>query len=57
MALTLPLFRLALPLACHWLDALDTHRGFTVGYHIATRRADPPAGDFTTRQPAGSAGR
>jgi SAM-dependent methyltransferase len=32
--ITLPWFRLVLPLACHWLDRLDTHRGFTVGYHV-----------------------
>jgi SAM-dependent methyltransferase len=33
-ALTLPWFRFAVPLACHLLDRLDTHRGFTVGYHV-----------------------
>lgn len=36
--LSLPVFRLALPIACYWLDALDTHRGFTVGYHVTARR-------------------
>lgn len=36
---TLPWFRVALPLACHYLDRFDVHRGFTVGYHVeAVRR-------------------
>ncbi len=35
---TLPLFRLLLPLACSWLDRLDGHRGFTVGYHVTAVR-------------------
>ncbi len=37
--LTLPWFRVAMPLVCHYLDRFDRHRGFTVGYHVsATRR-------------------
>ena len=36
--LTMPWFRLVLPLACHFLDQLDTHRGFTVGYHVTAVR-------------------
>lgn len=36
--LTLPLFRLLLPVACHFLDRLDIHRGFTVGYHVIAVR-------------------
>lgn len=36
--LTLPFFRLLLPLACYYLDQLDTHRGFTVGYHVTAIR-------------------
>lgn len=35
---TLPWFRLILPVVCHYLDTLDTHRGFTVGYHVAASR-------------------
>jgi SAM-dependent methyltransferase len=38
--LTLPLFRVIMPLACHGLDRLDTHRGFTVGYHVTANRSD-----------------
>jgi SAM-dependent methyltransferase len=34
-----PCFRVYMPLLCHFLDRLDTHRGFTVGYHVrAVRR-------------------
>lgn len=36
--LTLPWFRLLLPVACHFLDRLDIHRGFTVGYHVTAVR-------------------
>lgn len=36
---TLPYFRLALPIACHFLDRLDAHKGFTVGYHVTAQRA------------------
>ncbi len=32
--LTLPWFRLILPIACYYLDRLDSHRGFSVGYHV-----------------------
>jgi SAM-dependent methyltransferase len=32
--LTLPWFRGVLPVVCHYLDRLDAHKGFTVGYHI-----------------------
>jgi hypothetical protein len=35
---TLPWFRLILPVVCHYLDKLDTHRGFTVGYHVRAIR-------------------
>jgi SAM-dependent methyltransferase len=36
---TLPWFRVVMPVLCHYLDRLDSHRGFTVGYHVsATRR-------------------
>ncbi len=37
--LTLPWFRLAVPLACHYLDRLDAHRIFTVGYHVTAVRS------------------
>jgi SAM-dependent methyltransferase len=36
---TLPWFRLVLPVLCHSLDRFDTHRGFTVGYHVTAIRA------------------
>jgi SAM-dependent methyltransferase len=36
--LTIPYHRLLLPLACHYLDRLDTHCGFTVGYHVTAVR-------------------
>jgi SAM-dependent methyltransferase len=36
---TLPWFRLVLPVACHFLDRLDHHRGFTVGYHVTALRS------------------
>jgi ubiquinone/menaquinone biosynthesis C-methylase UbiE len=36
--LTLPWFRCVLPLACYYLDDLDTHKGFTVGYHVTAVR-------------------
>jgi SAM-dependent methyltransferase len=42
-ALTLPWFRLVMPLACHMLDRLDRHRGFTVGYHVTATRSDRTA--------------
>jgi len=32
--MTLPWFRVLLPLLCYHLDRLDTHRGFCVGYHV-----------------------
>jgi SAM-dependent methyltransferase len=32
--ITLPWFRCVLPLACYYLDDLDIHKGFTVGYHV-----------------------
>ncbi len=38
--LTLPIFRLLLPVACHFLDRLDLHRGFTVGYHVSAVRRE-----------------
>jgi SAM-dependent methyltransferase len=39
-ALTLPWFRVVVPVACDALDRLDSHRAFTVGYHVtATRKA------------------
>ncbi len=42
--LTLPWFRLVLPVMCHHLDRLDSHRGFTVGYHVmAQKRAGDPS--------------
>ncbi len=31
---TLPWFRVILPVACHFLDRLDVQKGFTVGYHV-----------------------
>jgi SAM-dependent methyltransferase len=37
---SVPVCRLLLPAACAWLDRFDTHRGFTVGYHITARRVD-----------------
>jgi ubiquinone/menaquinone biosynthesis C-methylase UbiE len=36
--LTLPWFRGVLPLTCHYLDYLDSHKGFTVGYHVTAVR-------------------
>ncbi len=36
--LTLPYFRLILPVACDLLDRLDSHRVFTVGYHVTAVR-------------------
>jgi ubiquinone/menaquinone biosynthesis C-methylase UbiE len=37
--LTVPWFRLVMPLVCHYLDRFDSHRAFTVGYHVeAVRR-------------------
>lgn len=35
---SVPFFRILLPLVCHYLDTLDSHRGFTVGYHITAVR-------------------
>jgi hypothetical protein len=35
---TLPWFRWVLPLASYYLDFLDTHKGFTVGYHVTAVR-------------------
>ncbi len=35
---TWPLFRVVLPVACRALDQVDTHQGFTVGYHVKARR-------------------
>jgi SAM-dependent methyltransferase len=38
-ALTVPWFRVVMPLVCHYLDRFDDHRAFTVGYHVeAVRR-------------------
>jgi SAM-dependent methyltransferase len=37
--ITLPWFRLLIPFACRFLDPLDTHRGFTVGYHVTALRS------------------
>jgi hypothetical protein len=37
--LSLPVCRIVVPLLCRWLDRFDTHRGFTVGYHVTARRA------------------
>jgi SAM-dependent methyltransferase len=39
-ALTLPWFRVVVPLACDVLDRIDTHRAFTVGYHVSANRAE-----------------
>ena len=36
--LTVPWFRLLFPFLCHYLDRLDAHRGFTVGYHVSAVR-------------------
>jgi SAM-dependent methyltransferase len=36
---TLPWFRLVLPVACHFLDRLDHFKGFTVGYHVTASRS------------------
>jgi SAM-dependent methyltransferase len=41
-ALTLPWFRVIVPLACDTLDRLDSHRAFTVGYHVTASRAQSP---------------
>jgi SAM-dependent methyltransferase len=38
--LTIPWFRVLLPILCHSLDRFDTHRGFTVGYHVSAIRSD-----------------
>lgn len=38
--LTFPWFRLVMPLACYYLDRIDSHRGFTVGYHITAEKHD-----------------
>jgi len=35
---TLPFFRWLIPMACHLLDRLDQHQGFTVGYHVTATR-------------------
>lgn len=37
-AATLPWLRVVVPVACDVLDRLDTHRAFTVGYHVTARR-------------------
>lgn len=37
-ALSLPWFRVIVPLACHALDRIDRHRAFTVGYHVTAIR-------------------
>jgi hypothetical protein len=34
---SLPWFRLGLPLLCHWLDATDHRQAFTVGYHVRAK--------------------
>jgi SAM-dependent methyltransferase len=39
-AATLPWFRVIVPVACDVLDRLDTHRQFTVGYHVSATRSD-----------------
>lgn len=36
--LTVPWFRLVLPITCHFLDRLDVHKAFTVGYHVTAVR-------------------
>jgi SAM-dependent methyltransferase len=36
--LTLPWFRLILPLMCHYLDRLDKHCAFCVGYHVTATK-------------------
>lgn len=38
-ALTLPWFRVVMPIACNVLDRLDQHRAFTVGYHVTATRS------------------
>jgi ubiquinone/menaquinone biosynthesis C-methylase UbiE len=39
--ITLPWFRFLLPVMCHYMDALDKHRGFTVGYHVTAIKNVP----------------
>jgi SAM-dependent methyltransferase len=38
-AASLPWFRIVVPVACDLLDRLDSHRAFTVGYHVTATRA------------------
>jgi SAM-dependent methyltransferase len=35
---TLPWFYVIMPALCYFLDGLDEHRGFTVGYHVIAER-------------------
>jgi SAM-dependent methyltransferase len=37
--MTLPWFRLVMPIVGRFLDRVDRHRGFTVGYHVTAVRA------------------
>jgi SAM-dependent methyltransferase len=48
----LPYHRVVLPLFCHFADRLDTHRGFTVGYHIRAIRALEAGGAQASEQAA-----
>jgi SAM-dependent methyltransferase len=36
--ISLPYFRILVPLFCHVLDPLDNDRAFTVGYHVLARK-------------------
>lgn len=40
---TYPVFRVALPLLCHWLDRTDDERSFTIGYHVTAVKNGPRA--------------
>jgi hypothetical protein len=44
-ALTLPWFRIIVPLLCHYLDRADEHRGYAVCYHVLARRAVRASGN------------
>jgi len=46
--LSVPILRVAMPVLCYYLDKLDAHRGFTVGYHVLAVRGQ---GVNAARQP------
>lgn len=42
---SIPIFRVAVPITCHFLDDLDTKPKFTVGYIVTATRQHPVAAD------------